>query len=169
VDAEGYLYVTGPVGLWIYAPDGTLILSKTIQPGTNSTNCNWGPEEEPTLYITAGNSVYKVTNKVESPDALHSTDREETSGVVLFDPQPNPVTEETQIPFYLDKMRNVTIRILDASGRNLFTLTDHEFTQGAHSITWNTTGLTSGSYFILLESGQKIIVKPCVKAENNQG
>lgn len=58
VDPEGNLYVTGPGGLWIYAPDGAL-LDRIPIPGQTS-NVAWGDADGRTLYITSGNGVYRL-------------------------------------------------------------------------------------------------------------
>lgn len=63
IDEQGYLYVTGPVGVWIFAPDGTLIQTIPVLTGNSASNCNWGPEVDPTLYVTSNSTVYKITNK----------------------------------------------------------------------------------------------------------
>lgn len=58
VDEEGNLFSTGPFGVWVYAPDGT-VLDTIIVPG-QTTNCNWGDDDRKTLYITSGSAVYRI-------------------------------------------------------------------------------------------------------------
>jgi gluconolactonase len=58
VDTNGYLYCTGPLGVWIFAPTGQLV-DTILVPGQTS-NCTWGDSERKTLYITSGTSVYRV-------------------------------------------------------------------------------------------------------------
>ena len=62
VDVEGNLYCTGPGGVHIIAPDGTLI-GRLRVPG-HSTNMAWGDEDWKSLYITTYSSVYKVRLKI---------------------------------------------------------------------------------------------------------
>jgi gluconolactonase len=50
VDAQGNLFATGPGGVHIYAPDGTLL--GRIETGEATANCAWG-DDGSTLYITA--------------------------------------------------------------------------------------------------------------------
>jgi sugar lactone lactonase YvrE len=61
LDSEGYLYSTGPGGIWIYSPDGKFLRIIEV-PGQN-TNCAWGDSDRKTLYVTAGNSLYRIRNK----------------------------------------------------------------------------------------------------------
>ncbi|QQS38346.1 MAG: SMP-30/gluconolactonase/LRE family protein [Ignavibacteriales bacterium] len=58
IDESGNLFCTGPGGVWIFSPEGKL-LDKISLP-QNPTNCNWGDADRKTLYITAGNSVYRI-------------------------------------------------------------------------------------------------------------
>jgi gluconolactonase len=50
VDAQGNLFATGPGGVHIYAPDGTLL--GRLETGEATANCAWG-DDGSTLYITA--------------------------------------------------------------------------------------------------------------------
>lgn len=58
IDANGVLYSTGPGGVWIYAPDGTLL--DRISVPEAPTNVTFGGPENQTLYITAPPHVYRV-------------------------------------------------------------------------------------------------------------
>ncbi len=62
LDERGNVYVTGPRGVWIYAPDGEHL--GVIQVPENVGNVNWGDEDWRTLYIPASTSVYRVRMKV---------------------------------------------------------------------------------------------------------
>jgi gluconolactonase len=63
VDESGNLYTTGPGGVWIYAPDGTL-LDRIDVPG-QSTNLAFGGEARTTLFVTTDDGVFRV--EVETP------------------------------------------------------------------------------------------------------
>lgn len=60
VDLHGNLYSTGPNGLWVFSPDGTLL--KTIEVPGQVTNCNWGGKDGNTLLITSGSEVYSLSS-----------------------------------------------------------------------------------------------------------
>ena len=60
VDSKGNLYSTGPKGLWVFAPDGTLL--KMIEVPGQTTNCNWGGEDKNTLFITSGDTIYGLSS-----------------------------------------------------------------------------------------------------------
>jgi gluconolactonase len=62
LDERGNVYVTGPKGVWVFAPDGELL--GVIQVPENVGNLNWGDDDWRSLYIPASTSVYRVRMKV---------------------------------------------------------------------------------------------------------
>ena len=61
-DERGNVWVTGPGGVWVYAPTGDLI-GKLHIPEV-AANLAWGGPELRTLFVTATHSVYRLTTKV---------------------------------------------------------------------------------------------------------
>ena len=61
-DQRGNVWVTGPGGVWIYAPSGELIGKLHIPEVV--ANLAWGGPELRTLFVTAIHSVYRLTTKV---------------------------------------------------------------------------------------------------------
>ncbi len=61
VDKEGFLYVSGPVGIWIFDADGAPV--DTIPVSGLTTNCGWGGKDGKTLYVTSGSGLYRIRNK----------------------------------------------------------------------------------------------------------
>jgi gluconolactonase len=57
-DSAGNIYCTGPGGVWVVSPAGTLL--RLIDTPEGPTNCAWGDADRKTLYITAGSSVYRI-------------------------------------------------------------------------------------------------------------
>jgi gluconolactonase len=62
VDVLGNLYVTGPLGVWVWDPGGNHI--GTIVVPESPANLAWGDRDYQTLYLTAKSSVYKIRTKV---------------------------------------------------------------------------------------------------------
>ncbi|MBN2485565.1 MAG: SMP-30/gluconolactonase/LRE family protein [Bacteroidales bacterium] len=60
-DKNGFLYSTGPGGIWIYSPQGEFLQLVEV-PGQN-TNCAWGGADRKTLYVTSGNTLYRIIEK----------------------------------------------------------------------------------------------------------
>lgn len=58
VDKAGYVFSTGPGGIWIFSPDGKHI--GTLDMPERTANLAWAPPDQHTLYITASTSVYRI-------------------------------------------------------------------------------------------------------------
>ena len=57
VDAQGNLFATGPGGISVFAPDGTLL--GRINTGVPTSNCRFG-DDGSTLYITANTWLCRI-------------------------------------------------------------------------------------------------------------
>ena len=62
VDVQGNVYLTGPGGIWVFAPDGTHL--GIILVSERAANLAWGGDDWKTLFITASTSVYRIECKV---------------------------------------------------------------------------------------------------------
>ena len=63
VDVQGNVYLTGPNGIWIFAPDGTHL--GIILVPERCANLAWGGDYWKSLFITASTSVYRIECKAE--------------------------------------------------------------------------------------------------------
>lgn len=61
-DIHGNVYLTGPDGIWVFAPDGTHLGIILIP--ERAANLAWGGDDWKSLFITASTSVYRVECKV---------------------------------------------------------------------------------------------------------
>lgn len=61
VDVHGNVWATGPGGVFVYAPDGTLL--GRILTGVPTANVAWGEEDNATLFITANHRVLRLRTK----------------------------------------------------------------------------------------------------------
>lgn len=68
VDSRGNVYATGPGGIRIFAPDGTLL--GRIKPAEIPANCNWGDDGR-TLYMTARTGLYRIRLSVEGKKPVY--------------------------------------------------------------------------------------------------
>ena len=58
VDVEGTLYVCGPGGIWVLAPDGARLGLLRLPEAPH--NLAWGDDDARTLFVTAETSVYRL-------------------------------------------------------------------------------------------------------------
>jgi gluconolactonase len=57
VDTHGNVFAAGPGGVYLFAPDGTLL--GRIETGVATSNCAWG-EDGSALFIAAGQAIYRI-------------------------------------------------------------------------------------------------------------
>ena len=72
---------------------------------------------------------------------------------------PNPFNPATAIRFTLPQQEYVTLKIFDASGREVQTLISGNLAAGTHRIEFEAKNLTSGIYFYRVQTGQIFIQK----------
>ena len=94
MDSAGNLFCAAPLGIWVFGPDGT-VLDTILVPG-QTTNCNWGDADRKTLYITSGNSVYRIRLAVTGVEEHSSVPGD---GYNLYQNYPNPFNPGTKIGF----------------------------------------------------------------------
>ncbi|MFN7994482.1 MAG: SMP-30/gluconolactonase/LRE family protein [Bryobacteraceae bacterium] len=70
VDRNGNIFMTGPLGIWVWGPNGTHL--GTIVVPEQPANLAWGDSDYRTLYITATTSVYTLKTKARGfiPDRV---------------------------------------------------------------------------------------------------
>jgi hypothetical protein len=65
---------------------------------------------------------------------------------------PNPASTFATVSFYLSADQKVSIHVLDMEGRMVLTLTEQHFEKGINEWAWNSIQVTSGIYFLQLQS-----------------
>lgn len=90
---------------------------------------------------------------------------DDASEFVLYQNEPNPFTEKTQITFSLPEAANATLKIFDVNGQMIYTKTG-SFGKGVNAFTINKKDLTSTGVMIYqVESGNYISTKKMIGLE----
>jgi hypothetical protein len=116
--------------------------------------CNCGSHPRPNSYCFMGsNGSYRcktnghglcegrIGNTASIPDQSS-----------LEDIYPNPVSASSTVSFYVGQKGQVSIKILDLSGRLVTTLADESFEEGDYEVTWNAADVKAGIYFLRFET-----------------
>jgi ligand-binding sensor domain-containing protein len=75
---------------------------------------------------------------------------------------PNPFNPRTTIEFELPVASQVILSVHDMLGREVSVLVDEKRDAGAHEITFEASGLSSGAYFYRLRAGDFVQTRVCV-------
>ena len=84
------------------------------------------------------------------------------SSIKLYQNNPNPFAQTTQIVFELPSRIPVKIAIYNGFGKLVTVLLDKNMKSGQHKVEFNSSGLSKGIYFYTLESGNIKIVKKMI-------
>lgn len=80
--------------------------------------------------------------------------------LVILKIYPNPVVEQLNINFRLEKETNLSIKITDLLGNEIVTLANEKITHGEQTRTFNMPSkLNSGIYFLRIVAGGEPIIK----------
>jgi gluconolactonase len=154
VDEEGNIFSTGPFGVWVISPDGTVL--DTIEVPGQTTNCNWGDDDRKTLYITSGSAVYRIRigeNVISSSKQWH---KQSESFEKIFT-YPNPFNRDAIISYTIPFDNFVSLKVYDILGNEVETLVSERKHAGNHEILFNPGHLTNGIYFCRLQAGDRLI------------
>ncbi len=147
IDPQGNIYCSGPNGVWIVSPAGVYL---DRIPMETPSNCNWGDADRKTLYITAGQSLYRIRLAAATSVRGHGSMLPRSNN--LFANYPNPFNPATVISYQLAAVRFVTVKVFDPLGREVAMLVNEERPAGMSSVQWNAAGCSSGTYFYTLRS-----------------
>ena len=100
------------------------------------------------LLKAVGNSMRAVSviNDIPSPKAIR-----------LYNSHPNPFNSNTTIHFQIPEHVDLTLDILDVNGRIVEKLFSGKLEKGSHSVTWNPPHISSGIYFMVLQSNKNVM------------
>jgi gluconolactonase len=158
VDAAGNIFSAGPLGIWVFAPDGH-VLDTILVPG-QTTNCNWGDSDRKTLYITSGTAVYKTRPAITG---MHDPGNEGLiePGFGLLENFPNPFNPSTTIRYGLPRKSEVQLEVYNALGQHAALLVRGEQEAGYHEVKFDAgpnggqgSRLATGVYLCRLQARQ---------------
>jgi hypothetical protein len=72
---------------------------------------------------------------------------------------PNPFNPSTKIRFTIPQASVVNLTVFNAIGEEVKALVNNYYEAGSHEIIFNASNLTSGIYFVRMESGSFVSTK----------
>ena len=105
-------------------------------------------------YAEAKQMLETMKQNEEKPEAVvKSTVVARAAGYRLHDAMPNPANGSVTVNFTLPQAGQATLELYDANGTAVKKMADGDHTAGDHSVTFDTSDLSSGTYFYRLTSG----------------
>jgi len=101
-------------------------------------------------------SEYTIDNVFFS--GLAAIDDIESSFSAVGNPYPNPANSVVSVPFELKEPSDVTLKVYDMQGRQVYSLVESSYSQGSNEISIDVNGLGAGPYFYTLSSGTNSVV-----------
>ena len=148
----------------ILGPDGSGILKWMVSDQPNGSNRfdhqvidSGGPYDG--LYM---NGIHAATDFVSYrvfagkilSDVPDTVDDEELPNVFVLDQNiPNPFNPVTNITYHIPERGYVELTVFNVQGQEIMKLVDNIVEPGAHNVSFNGEGLSSGIYIYLLEAG----------------
>ena len=153
-DSAGYLYCTGPTGIWVISPSGVCVDTILMPNNESPSNCNWGDADRKTLYITCKSSLYRIRLASTTNVRDHSSLTPNT--LILFENYPNPFNPATTISFQMPYRSQVSVKVYDIQGRRIDTLVDGILQSGYHRVQFHAQDISSGIYicYITADAGK---------------
>ena len=159
IDQHGNIYCTCSSAVWVISSSGQLLGKIELPTGVSASNCTWGDADKKTLYITAGNSVYKVR------PLLTAVEKDECglmNEFKLFQNYPNPYNHSTKISYQVPFMNNVEITVFNSLGQQVATIVNEVKEIGYYQIEWNASNLSSGIYFYKMRAGDFVSINKMI-------
>jgi len=97
---------------------------------------------------------------VEVPNDIPDAESVEGSSLHIY---PNPVSDELNLNFNVQNLSEVSIDILDSSGRSVGSLIRNNYSTGIYSETISVGTLEPGHYFISITTGSNMNTVPFIK------
>ncbi len=106
------------------------------------------------IVLSARNPLksYSVDEVVTSVGGSIITELPE--GYELDQNYPNPFNPSTSIEYEIPQAQEVLLEVYNAAGQHVKTLVDEEQSSGRHSVTFDASGLASGTYIYRLRAGE---------------
>lgn len=114
------------------------------------------------MYESVGSNLVDQDFNVDVVQAISKDENVLPSGFALKQNYPNPFNSSTMICFDLPEASMTRISIFNGDGQLVEVLADGMYPQGVHSINWNASNYSSGTYYYRLETDDFQSVKKCI-------
>jgi len=121
------------------------------------------------LFLNPANNNIAIFDQLEkSVKVLSGVTRGKTGELItLFNNQPNPVDNYTEIPFTINETLDVTITVYNLIGEPVKIIAKDRYPKGTHRVVWRADDeegnlVPNGIYFYRLESNKGVAIKQLI-------
>ncbi len=142
-----------------YSTNGgnTWTLDYTASSGTpNEVKISENEHGDKTIYVIRNDGKLAV-NELNNHCGSFAVPIENIDG--FMDNYPNPFNPTTNITYQIPTNGYVSLKIYDMLGREIATLVNEVKTEGFHTVQWNASGFSSGTYFYRIQSANFTDIK----------
>lgn len=105
-------------------------------------------------YAQAKAMLEEMKHSQDAPQVIaKSVTSSQAGGYMLHDAMPNPASGSVTVNFTLPEAGQATLELYDANGTVVKTMANGDHAAGDHAVTFDTSDLSSGTYFYRLTSG----------------
>ncbi len=90
---------------------------------------------------------------------------QEADNMVFFAAHPNPFSNELYIQYFIQETTDLNLKIVDVSGKIVLSRQYSQQTPGLKNIILNSSALSAGTYFVVLQSGKELSQRLLIKAK----
>lgn len=179
VDQQGNVYVTGVESVPVtwgdfvtikYDTDGNeKWIERLAGPGGYDLPVAIAVDQAGSVIITGINSGdgsaedFLTVKYNQTGVNIEKPDNQATSGTIMLDIHPNPITTNTLISWRLQAHGHVILKIFDLMGNEVASLVNTDMPSGNHKVLFNAVDLPAGIYFMRLYIDNQTIVKKIIK------
>ncbi|MBK8981064.1 MAG: T9SS type A sorting domain-containing protein [Ignavibacteria bacterium] len=124
-------------------------------PSINISNARIKVEAVGNIFYDISNVNFAISNQV----SVSNNNTRIPTEYLLSQNFPNPFNPSTKINFDIPENSDVTLKLMDISGKEIATLVRDNFTAGSYSFSFDGRGLSSGVYFYRLTAGKFSMTK----------
>lgn len=174
VNTTGYTTIVLPTATLLEAGKIYYAIIRTVQSATEKLmikSSNKGDADNSTVCYGPFGASAAVNNFVgwgTSPAVSLNFDpilgiEENNSFIAIGSVYPNPTTGETTVDFSLANASNVSLNVVDITGKAIYTVNNGTLTAGAHEVSFDATTFSSGIYYVSISTEESTVTQKFIK------
>ncbi len=116
-----------------------------------------------TVFYTLGSQIHTKMNFNPQLEIDASVQQVENNGLTFGNIFPNPTTDKTSIRYNLENASTVSIKIVDVTGKTVYSSNEGIQNNGSHKLNIETSSYTNGVYYVTISTEEIQVTKKMIK------